>query len=125
MSGHVFDLLAQQRAALEQSLRDLLANNGVDPDDRTDGWEDRARAILSRFEAVDTFEMSDDFRASITTTIRPRQPERRPWSATICEVCDGSGAIDERYDPAVHGWIATEPTVCWYCKGSGWYEAAT
>lgn len=43
-------------------------------------------------------------------------PPKRPWSATGCEVCDGSGTLEHAEQTV---------TVCWYCKGSGWYEAAT
>lgn len=46
--------------------------------------------------------------------VGPFLTERKPWSATDCEVCEGTGVL-------------TEDTVkpCWYCEGSGWYEAAT
>jgi hypothetical protein len=43
--------------------------------------------------------------------------ERLPWSATDCEVCEGTGALTDDDNG--------RPAPCWYCKGSGWYEAAT
>ena len=39
----------------------------------------------------------------------------RPWSTTTCEVCEGSGRLTDDGERIVP---------CWYCKGSGWYEAA-
>lgn len=61
VTGPVFDLLRQQRAAVERYLRDVLVARGVDPEDRTEGWEGRARAALADIEAVDTFDMSEDY----------------------------------------------------------------
>lgn len=50
--------------------------------------------------------------------------DKRPWSSEDCEVCEGAGAISERYNAETHDWESIPITVCWYCKGAGWYEAA-
>jgi hypothetical protein len=41
-------LLRARAAAVEQHLRGILTARGIDPDDRSDGWEDRARSALAR-----------------------------------------------------------------------------
>lgn len=70
----IVDLLRRQTEAVEQRLRALLTARGIDPDDRTDGWEDRAREALADLEIVESVDMSDPYRMTATTEIRPRKP---------------------------------------------------
>ena len=67
------DLLRRQTIAVDDYLRDLLRARGVDPDDRSDGWEDRARDTLADLEIEDTYDMDDRYQMTATTTIRPRR----------------------------------------------------
>ena len=66
------DLLLAQARAVEDYLRELLTARGIDPEDRTDGWEDRARKALADLEIVYSIDASDMCRIFIETTIRPR-----------------------------------------------------
>ena len=66
------DLLMRQTKAVEDYLRDLLRARGIDPDDRSDGWEARAREALGDVELVDSYDMDDRYRMTARTTIRPR-----------------------------------------------------
>lgn len=68
----ISDLMMAQARAVEDHVRDLLRSYGIDPEDRTDGWEDRAREALSGLEVVDSIDASDLCRIFIETTIRPR-----------------------------------------------------
>ena len=68
----ISDLLRQQARAVDQKLRDVLATRGVDPDDRSPGWEDRARDALEGLELTESVEWLDNYRARIVTVIRPK-----------------------------------------------------
>lgn len=67
------DLLRQQTKAVDAGLREIIAARGVDPDDRSPGWEDRCRAVLADLEWHESVEWLGDYRARIVTTIRPAQ----------------------------------------------------
>ena len=68
----ISDLLRQQARAVDQKLRDVLTIRGVDPDDRSLGWEDRAREALGDLELTESVEWLENYRARIVTTIRPK-----------------------------------------------------
>lgn len=50
--------------------------------------------------------------------------EKLPWSATTCEVCEGSGKKSVELGTVVEVEPRELVFTCWYCKGTGWYEAA-
>lgn len=66
------DLIRRQSEAVERRLRQILEARSVDPDDRTDGWEDRARDALADLHLDESVEWIDEYHARIVTTIRPR-----------------------------------------------------
>lgn len=68
-------LLRAQARAVEEWLARYLAAHGVDPDDRSLGWEERARAVLRDVEAVEELELTDGdpYRIVLTTTLRRRE----------------------------------------------------
>ena len=69
----IAELTRSQAKAVEARLRQLLIAKGIDPDDRSPGWEDRARRALGDLELSDSVEWLDECRARITTTIRPKR----------------------------------------------------
>lgn len=76
-------LLRRQARGVEDRLRRMLEERGIDPDDRSEGWEDRARAALGDLEIVERTDWSDPYRLTLTTEIRPRRP--RACSCPKCE----------------------------------------
>jgi hypothetical protein len=71
---HEFRQLADRAAeAVEQNLRQLLAAAGFDPDDRSDGWEDRARVAFAGTEVDTTFDSTVAGQLTVVTTVRHRR----------------------------------------------------
>jgi hypothetical protein len=68
-------LLRSRDSAVEQHVRGILTARGVDPDDRSAGWEARARSALADLELVDEGLEWDDTGRHVTarTTVRPRR----------------------------------------------------
>lgn len=66
------DLADRQAEKVEQSLRELLTVAGLDPDDRSVGWQERARTALAGLEVDTSFDWADDGRMMATTVIRRR-----------------------------------------------------
>lgn len=65
----VADRLAE---AVEERLRAILAACGVDPDDRSPGWQDRARAALPGLQVDRSSEWTEDNQLTMTAVIRRR-----------------------------------------------------
>lgn len=55
----------QMSHAIEMRLARILCAHGVDPDDRSEGWEARAREILKDFEII---QISDDIQNTFRDT---------------------------------------------------------
>lgn len=69
----VADLRRRMASQTDAEVAKLLAAIGIDPADRTEGWEDRARAALGGFKLETTYHLSDDDTLVMwaETTIRP------------------------------------------------------
>lgn len=94
MIDTVHGLLRAQAKAVDEALADILRARGVDPDDRTEGWEDRCRAALADLELTETTRWTGDWTLLTETTIAPRRPPARrmgygygPWTAETLQPC--------------------------------------
>lgn len=73
------ELVEECKREADRQLAELLRAHGVDPDDRSEGWEDRAREVFRNFEWEQTVEADlaspggQRFAASVTMRLRPKR----------------------------------------------------